>query len=389
MKVKFATGLDILIDKKLDLLKGQRVGLVSHPAAVTYDLVDNIQAMQTAGIHLVALFGPEHGFTASAGDGVHIEDSRDTRTNLPLYSLYGDILEPTAEMLQQVDHLVYDLQDVGVRFYTYLSTLYYVIRAAGCHSLPLVVLDRPNPITGVRIGGPILEPEYQSFVGILPIPIRHGMTLGELALFINGECGFDADLKIIPQQGWQREHWYDQNGRIWVPTSPGIPRFETTLVYPGTCLLEGTNLSEGRGTPLPFEILGAPWVDGHLLAQRVTSRELPGVFTRPTSFIPSASKHQGKVCHGIQLHVHDREFFSPLHTILEVINACQELFPDHFAILPSQGDGNSHPYLDLLAGTSKLRQDLEASRPAEEIITEWLPDLEEFSKRRQPYLLYE
>jgi uncharacterized protein YbbC (DUF1343 family) len=224
---------------------------------------------------------------------------------------------------------------------------------------------------------------------MLPIPIRHGMTLGELALFIIGECGFDADLTIIPQQGWQRKQWYDQNSRIWVPTSPGIPRFETTLVYPGTCLLEGTNLSEGRGTPLPFEILGAPWMNGHLLAQRVNSEELPGVFTRPASFLPSGSKYQGKVCHGIQVHVLDRELFSPLRTILAVIIACQELFPDRFAILPSQDRENSHPYLDLLAGTNKLRQDLESGRSADEIITGWQPDLEEFSKRRQPYLLYE
>jgi len=388
MTPDMATGLDVLVEDQPMILKGQRVGLVSHPAAVTRGLRDNVQALLGAGIRLTALFGPEHGFTAAASEGVQIEDSRDPRTGLPMYSLYGANLEPTREMFRQIDVLVTDLQDVGVRFYTYLSTLFYVIQASGRYHCPLVVLDRPNPITGVRMEGPMLEEGFQSYVGMIPVPIRHGMTLGELALFINTEYSFEADLTILPLRGWQREQWFDQTGRIWVPTSPGIPRFETTLVYPGTCLLEGTNLSEGRGTPLPFEILGAPWVDGHLLADLVNQRGLPGVFARPTSFTPTTSKYQGQVCHGVQLHVLDRDVFSPLHTVLEVIAACQVQYPDHFAYLPAYSSSDPHNHFELLAGTAQLRQDLKTGRPIDEITASWEPGLDEFSKRRQPYLRY-
>ncbi len=389
MKTNYATGLDVLLDEAASPLKGQRVGLVSHSAAVTQNLVDNVQALLEAGIRLTTLFGPEHGFFGAVGDGVRVKDSYDPRTGLLLYSLYGEILEPTEEILQQIDVLVYDMQDVGVRFYTYLSTLYYLVRAAGRHKCPLVVLDRPNPITGSRIEGPILEEGYQSFVGMIAIPVRHGMTLGELAKFINIEYNLNADLSVLPVQGWQRQQWFDQTGRIWVPTSPAIPRFETTLVYPGTCLLEGTNLSEGRGTALPFEILGAPWVDGYRLAERLNQQDIAGVYLRPVSFTPSTSKHQGKICQGVQIHILDREIFSPLQTILEVISSCQDLYPDHFAYLPPYRNSNTHNHFDLLAGTYKLRRGLESRRPVKEITASWQPELDQFSERRQPYLLYD
>jgi uncharacterized protein YbbC (DUF1343 family) len=389
MNTTFATGLDVLLENEADLLQGKRIGLISHPAAVTGHLVDNVQALLEIKVNLTALFGPEHGFTGAVNDGIHLGDSHDPRTGLQLYSLYGTVLEPTEEMLQQIDVLVYDMQDVGVRFYTYLSTLYYLVRASGYHHYPLVVLDRPNPITGTRIEGPILEIGYQSFVGMLPIPIIHGMTLGELAIFINNEYNFNADLTVVPMRGWHREWWFDQTDRVWVPTSPGIPRFETTLVYPGTCLLEGTNLSEGRGTALPFEILGAPWVDEYLLVDRLNERKIPGVFFRPASFTPTTSKHQGKICQGVQIHVLDRESFSPLRTGLEVITACQSLFPDHFGYLPPHQDQNTHNHFDLLAGTDTLRLDLESGCPVEEITANWQSGLEKFSERRKPYLRYD
>lgn len=388
MKSGFQTGLDVLIHEQINLLKGQRVGLVSHPAAVTANLEHTAQALLAAGIHLTALFGPEHGFSASAGDGVQVETSRDVRTGLPIYSLYGESLAPTTEMLTQVDVLVLDLQDVGVRFYTYLSTLYYLLQAAAENSCPVVILDRPNPITGIQMEGPILEPEYRSFVGLLPIPIRHGMTLGELALVIQAETSVDLDLTVIPLRGWDRAYWFDQTGRTWVPTSPAIPHLGTAMVYPGTCLFEGTNLSEGRGTSLPFEMIGAPWVDEYLFAQHLNRKEIPGVFMRPTSFIPSASKYRGELCHGIQLHVLDRDHFSPLQAALEIISTCLKLFPDRFAFLQPQGEG-FHYYFDLLAGTNKVRQDLETGCGVDEIIASWQPDLEEFSIRRQPYLHYD
>jgi uncharacterized protein YbbC (DUF1343 family) len=389
MKPDFATGLEVLLSQRLDILKGRRVGLVSHPAAVTRQLVDNVQALLAAGINLTALFGPEHGFTASAGEGVLLDDARDPRTGLPVYSLYGAVQEPTPEALQQVDVLVYDLQDVGVRFYTYVSTLYNLVRAAGRNNFPLVVLDRPNPISGSRMDGPLLEPGYESFVGLVPIPVCHGMTLGELALFMNGEFGFFADLIVVPMQGWQRSWWFDQTERLWVPTSPAMPRLETAIIYPGTCFLEGTNLSEGRGTSLPFEVVGAPWLEGYLLAQRLNLLNLSGVFFRPTSFTPSTSKHQGQVCHGVQVHVLDRETFSPLQAALEIISTCQDLAPGTFAYLPPFHGEDGPNHFDLLAGTPKLRRDLESGTTVKEIMAGWHPGLDNFSTRRHPYLHYD
>ncbi len=389
MKTDFQTGLDVLVHKQPGLLKGRRVGLVSHPAAVTLKLEHATQALLATGINLVALFGPEHGFSASAGDGVPVGTSQDASTGLPVYSLYGELLAPTADMLAQVDVLVFDLQDVGVRFYTYLSTLYHLLQAAADNDCPVVVLDRPNPLTGLRMEGPLLEPGFQSFVGILPIPICHGMTLGELAWLIQAETGTVLDLTVVPLGGWNRRLWFDQTGRTWVPTSPAMPHLSTAQVYPGICLLEGTNLSEGRGTSLPFEIIGAPWVDGNVLAQHINQLRLPGVFMRPTSFIPAASKYQGQVCHGVQLHVLNRDVFSPLQASLELIRSCQKLFPHHFVFLKPQGEGVCHPYFDLLAGSSQLRMDLEMGRGVEDIMDSWQPGLEEFSIRRKPYLLYD
>ncbi len=389
MKTDFQTGLDVLVHKQPGLLKGRRVGLVSHPAAVTLKLEHATQALLATGINLVALFGPEHGFSASAGDGVPVGTSQDASTGLPVYSLYGELLAPTADMLAQVDVLVFDLQDVGVRFYTYLSTLYHLLQAAADNDCPVVVLDRPNPLTGLRMEGPILEPGFQSFVGILPIPICHGMTLGELAWLIQAETGTILDLTVVPLGGWNRRLWFDQTGRTWVPTSPAMPHLSTAQVYPGICLLEGTNLSEGRGTSLPFEIIGAPWVDGNVLAQHINQLRLPGVFMRPTSFIPAASKYQGQVCHGVQLHVLNRDVFSPLQASLELIRSCQKLFPHHFAFLKPQGEGVCLPYFDLLAGSSQLRMDLEMGRGVEDIMDSWQPGLEEFSIRRKPYLNYD
>lgn len=389
MKTSFATGLDSLLEDHLNLVDGKRVGLVSHPAAITRGLEDNVNALLAAGVHLTALFGPEHGFTAAAGDGTHLDHSHDLRTGLPIYSLYGETLEPTPEMLQQIDVLVFDIQDVGVRFYTFLSTLYYLVRVCGRSCCPLIVLDRPNPIRGTKLGGPLLESGYESFVGILPIPVQHGLTLGELALLINETYAFGADLTIVPMQGWRRAHWFDQTGRTWIPTSPGIPHLETTVVYPGMCFLEGTNLSEGRGTALPFELAGAPWVDGHALAQHLNRIGLVGVHFRPASFTPAASKHRGQVCQGVQIHVLDREVFSPLQTALELIAASQQMAPEKFMFLPPYQGGDPPNHFDLLAGSNKLRLALESSQPVDEIVGSWGPDLAEFTQRRQPYLHYE
>ncbi|MGQ9768886.1 MAG: exo-beta-N-acetylmuramidase NamZ family protein, partial [Anaerolineae bacterium] len=283
--MKVRTGLEVLCDRR-DPLAGGRSGLITHPAAVLPDLTSSVDALLEAGVRLTALFGMEHGFASSAADGVAVGHGRDARTGLPVFSLYGATREPTAEMLAGVDVLLFDVQDVGVRFYTFISTLYYILRSARQHGVSVIVLDRPNPLNGLAIEGPSVAPGYGSFVGIAPIPIRHGMTIGELARYLNAEHHLGAELTVVEMQGWRRAMWFDETGLPWVPTSPAMPHLSTAIVYPGTCFIEGTNLSEGRGTALPFEVVGAPWLDGHALAHALNQLALPGVRFRPTQFEP-------------------------------------------------------------------------------------------------------
>ena len=257
------TGLQRLCTEQRALVAGRRVGLVTQPAAVLPDLTGCLDALLGAGVDVTTLFGPEHGFTGAAADGLAVADAVDPRTGLRVYSLYGPVKEPTAAMLADVDLLIFDMQDVGVRFYTYLSTLFYVLRGAAKHGRPVLVLDRPNPIGGEQLEGPLVTPGYESFVGIAPLPIRHGMTLGELARYFNHELHLQADLTVVPMAGWQRSQWFDATGLPWVPTSPGMPQLSTATVYPGLCFVEGTNLSEGRGTSAALRAGGcalAGWV---------------------------------------------------------------------------------------------------------------------------------
>ena len=293
------TGLDILVHEKPHLLANQRVGLVSMPAAVLPDLTPSLDALCGAGISVIALFGPEHGFGGAALDGAHVDHAIDPRTGLPVFSLYGAINEPTAEMLNYVDTFVFDMQDVGVRFYTYLSTLYYILRGAGQAGKSVFVLDRPNPITGSLVEGGPIAPGFESFVGIINIPMRHGMTLGELARYMNTEQALRADLHVIEMHSWPRKMWFDETALPWVPTSPARPHLSTAVLYPGMCLLEGTNLSLGRGTALPFEVCGAPWIDGYALAAALNKLQLSGVRFRATVFTPSTSTYAGIECYGV------------------------------------------------------------------------------------------
>jgi uncharacterized protein YbbC (DUF1343 family) len=382
------TGLETLLEGRLDVLAGRRIGLVSHAAAVLPDLTGIVTALLDAGVRLAALFGPEHGFAGAAPDGAQVADEIDRRTGLPLYSLYGEVQEPTPAMLAGLDALVVDFQNIGARYYTFVSTLYYVLRSAGQNSLPVFVLDRPNPINGVMIEGPLVEPGLESFVGIAPIPIRHGMTLGELALFMNTELRLGAPLTVVPMEGWARGMWFDETGLPWVPPSPAMPHLSTATVYPGTCFIEGTNLSEGRGTALPFELVGAPWLDGYALADRLNKLVLPGVRFRAHTFKPSASKFAGQVCEGIQVHVLDRLVFRPILTGLHVLAASRELAMDSFEFL-QPGVKGKPLHLDLLAGTARVREYLTAGRTVEEITADWPPVSQEFERARAPYLLYQ
>ncbi len=382
------TGLARLVSQGGAGLRGRRVGLVTHPAAVLPDLTSSLDALLGIGVRVTALFGPEHGFEGSVADGAAVADARDPRTGLPVFSLYGAIREPTANMLTDVDVLVYDVQDVGARFYTFVSTLYHVLTAADRHGRAVIVLDRPNPINGLAVEGPLVATGLESFISIVPIPIRHGMTTGELAHYFNTEYCLGADLTVVAMRGWQRGMWWDVTGLPWVPLSPGMPQLATATVYPGMCVIEGTVLSEGRGTALPFEVVGAPWLDGYALAQALNRLALPGVRFRPTHFVPSASKHAGITCQGVQAHVTDRQAFRPVEAGLHVVAACRALAPDHFEFLASSWEGQP-PHFDLLTGDAAIRTGLAAGTPVADLVSGWPAVAAAFEQARRAYLLYE
>jgi uncharacterized protein YbbC (DUF1343 family) len=327
------TGLDVLRDSNWELLRGRRVGLVCHPASIDSHLRHASALLAHAdGVELVALFGPEHGFTGVAQDLVSV--GHILTGHQRVYSLYGETVEslrPSAKQLDGIDTLVIDLQDVGSRYYTFQATMLYCLEAAAQHGLAVIVLDRPNPLGGVAVEGPTLQPEYESFVGPHPIPIRHGMTIGELALLYRAERNLNVSLEVVPCDGWQRDMLFEETGLPWVLPSPNMPTVDTALVYPGQCLLEGTNLSEGRGTTRPFELCGAPWINSDELAERLEEAQLPGVRFRAACFRPTFHKSAGQDCGGVQLHVTDRWEFQPVRTGLAVLSALRDLSGTQFA----------------------------------------------------------
>jgi uncharacterized protein YbbC (DUF1343 family) len=373
------TGLDILVHEQTHLLANRQIGLVSMPAAVLPDLTLSLDALHNAGLNITALFGPEHGFGGSALEGATVGDATDPRTGLPVFSLYGQHYEPTPEMHADVDVFVFDMQDVGVRFYTYLSTLFYILKAAGKTEKAIYVLDRPNPITGEIIEGGEIEPGFESFVGVVNLPIRHGMTLGELAQFMNAEYALRADLHIVEMRNWQRNIWFDETGLSWVPTSPAMPHLSTAVLYPGICLLEGTKLSLGRGTSLPFEICGAPWLNGYALAEEMNALCLPGVRFRPIVFTPSASNYVGCECQGVQIHILDRDALRPATMALHLITVARRMAGEAWGW---------NPHFDRLAGGSGVRSELEAGTAVTEITASWRASIATIVDQREKYLLY-
>jgi len=379
-------GLDSLVQPLPAFLRHARVGLVTNAAAVTRGLENAFEALRRVGLSIVALFTPEHGFFASADAGAPVDHGRDPHTGVPVYSLYGETWAPTEPMLEGVTHLLVDLPTVGARFFTYESTLVHVLRAGAHFSLPVVVLDRPNPITGRYVEGPLLREEYRSFVGLLPLPVRHGLTPGELAGFANRVLNIGAELSVIPLDGWKRSMWFDETGWPWVPPSPNIPSLDTATLYPGTCLVEGTTLSEGRGTPLPFQVVGAPGLDGQVLADVLNRADLAGVRFRPVQFTPCASKHRGRLCSGVQVHVIDRDEFWPVRTALALLAAVRDLAPDVLDFLPPR-EGNLHPF-DRVVGNSSTRAALKGGAPWQEIVQGWDAEEQAFETERRAWLMY-
>ena len=382
------TGLDRLVARP-SRLRGRRVGLVVNPTAVTARLEHAALALRRAGVGVVKLFGPEHGVWADAQDLVEVDDSLDPATRLPVVSLYGPNRRPTASMLDGVDTLVFDVQDVGSRYYTFIYTMLHCMEACAEHGRRLVVLDRPNPLGGDAIDGNVLGEEYTSFVGLHPIAVRHGMTVGELALLYRAERGFDVDLDVVEMQGWRRDMEFEQTGLPWVLPSPNMPTVDTAWVYPGGCLIEGTNLSEGRGTTRPFELVGAPWLDPWRLERDMEAEKLPGVRFRPVFFRPTFQKHAGASCGGVQVHVTDRRRFPAFLAYLLLVHHARRQDPARFAWRqpPYEYELVKLPF-DILCGTDRIRRVIERGRSPRSLAGSFAADQRAFRARRRPFLLY-
>jgi len=383
------SGLEVLLARPR-LVRGLRLGLIANPTAVTRDLVHAAPALHRArGVRLAALFGPEHGIWADAQDLVEVEDSRDPLTGLPVFSLYGKTRVPTAEMLARVDALLFDVQDVGARYYTFISTMLYALEACAAHGKALIVLDRPNPLGGDVLDGNVLDPEYLSFVGLHPVAARHGLTVGELALMFRAERELDVDLRVVRMRGWSRSMLFEETGLPWVPPSPNMPTVDTAFVYPGACLVEGTNLSEGRGTTRPFELVGAPWLDPWALARELGRERIPGVRFRPAFFTPTFQKHAGRLCGGVAVHVTDRLRFPAFLAYLLLIHHARRQAPPRFAWRdpPYEYEHLKRP-IDILCGTSTIRKALDEGISPRRLAVRWRRELQAFRRRRAPYLLY-
>ncbi len=369
------SGADRLFEQPyFSWIEGKRVGLITNQTGVDRELVSTIRRLEEHdSVQLTALFAPEHGIEG------HQEAGRKILSQGKIYSLYGDLRAPTQAMLEEVDVLLYDIQDVGARFYTFISTLFRSMETAARFKIPLIVLDRPVPI-GDRVAGPVLEPGFKSFVGIHEIPNRYSMTPGELARMFNEESDLGCDLRVVLLEGWVRSRWFDETSLPWIAPSPNMPTLTTATVYPGFCLVEGTNLSEGRGTTRPFELVGAPWLDHRELADRLNALQLPGARFRPQSFTPSFSKYQGEACFGVQIHVLDRSVFEPVTAALHLLREVGRIHPDRFEILER---------IDRLAGNDWIRSELVKGTEVAEIVARWQPALQEFRQRRSRFLLYD
>jgi len=400
-------GVEVLFEKHADLIHGKRVGLITNPTGLDSHLDSIIDRFRAEpGVTLVALYGPEHGVRGNAQAGQYVSFYYDEHLQLPVFSLYGQTHKPPADMMTNIDEymrsfdtkhegkqvgegmmksvdvMVFDLQDVGTRVYTYIATMAYAMQAAADAGIPFIVLDRPNPINGVAMEGPILQyPKYSSFIGLYPIPLRHGMTAGELARLFNDKfLTKKANLTVVPMENWSRDEWFNETSLPWVIPSPNLPTPESATVYPGQVIIEGTNLSEGRGTTKPFEFFGAPWIDGFVLSKKLNDLHLPGVKFREVWFTPTFSKFSGEQCGGCQLHVTDRNAYRPIATTLTILSVIKKEYGDKLEFHAE--------YFDKVLGTSSVREALERGESVDKIVAGFQPGLDEFATLRVPYLLY-
>ena len=400
-------GVEVFLEKYLDLVRGKRVGLITNPTGADSRLRSTVDLLaRHPAVKLVALYGPEHGVRGDAQAGEYVRFYDDPVYHLPVFSLYGQSMKPEPGMLKNIDEsmrsfdtksagkapegsmvrgidvMIYDIQDVGMRVYTYIATMAFAMQACAESGIDFIVLDRPDPINGLDMEGPILEyPGHSSFVGLYPIPERFGMTMGELARLFNDKfLAPKAKLTVIPMEGWERTMWFDQTGLPWIIPSPNMPTLDTAMVYPGQVYFEGTNVSEGRGTTRPFELFGAPWINGYALAAKLNALRLPGAAFREAWFTPTFSKFQGQLCGGCQVHVTDRSSYRSFATALHVIKAIRDMYPDKFEF--------HKDYFDQIMGTSKVREALQAGQTVPAVLEGLKSGIAAFAELRKPYLLY-
>ena len=376
-------GIEILVGDSAHVLAGLRVGLITNHTGLSRDGTPAAQLLLEAGIDIRALLAPEHGLRGSGQPGQAVPDTIDQLSGLPVHSLYGERLTPDPALLQELDALVFDVQDVGARYYTYVSTMAEAMRAAAGSGLLFVVADRPNPIGGELVQGNVLDSSFTSFVGPFPVPMRHGMTAGELALMFNDEFGIGARLLVVPASGWDRSAWADQTGVPWIPTSPNMPDLESATHYPGTCLFEGTNLSVGRGTDRPFQQIGAPWLDPEEVIAGVAAVSLPGVRLVPVSFTPRGAddgKFEGRLVRAIRLEVTDRGAYDPTRTAVALLREIRRSAGADWAWRAAA--------FDRMAGTDRLRVALDSGVPLDQIVEGWAAARQDFRLDRVQYLLY-
>lgn len=385
------TGLDLFEKNWPKDLSGSKTGLLVHPASVNKKMEHAVELfLVSEKIKLNAIFGPQHGFRGETQDNmVEWKGFRDTKTGIPVYSLYGHTRKPKPEMLKDIDALAIDLQDIGSRYYTFIWTMELCMQACLENRKSVVILDRPNPIGGKITEGPVLDTAYTSFVGQRPLPIRHGMTVGEIAAYLKNEFYPSLDLHIIKMQGWKRNMWFNETALPWVLPSPNMPTPDTAIVYPGMCLLEGTNLSEGRGTTRPFEIFGAPFIEPDRLVKKLKEFKLAGVIFRPMYFLPTFQKHEDKLCGGAQIHVTDRNKFKPFKTGVTILKAVHDIYPKQFKWKqpPYEYETKKMP-IDMLAGTDRLRNGVEKGTKLTLMEEQWAEELRAFEKTRRQYLIY-
>lgn len=384
-------GLERVLDEQVKSLKDFRIGLICNQASVNHQFHHSADLFfNNESINLTVLFGPQHGIRGDVQDNmVETSHTIDKLTGLPVYSLYSETRQPTLDMLSGIDAVVFDLQDVGCRVYTFIYTMANAMKACAKFEKKMIVLDRPNPINGVKIEGNALEPGHESFVGQFPLPMRHGMTSGELANLFNKEFGINCDLEVVKMEGWERENFYDETDAPWVMPSPNMPTVDTAIVFPSTVFFEGTEISEGRGTTRPFEMVGAPYIDENAIKESLAALELPGVIFRSINFLPTFQKHSKQTCGGVFIHVSERENFEPVLTGIALIKTIYEMYPNDFKwkATPYEYEFDRNPF-DVIAGTTKIREMIETGNSINEIKLSWQNDVKEFELKREKYLLY-